>query len=221
MSGRIRVLVAEDDEVLRGSLCELVASDGSLVLVGEARDGAEAISAVHRLCPDVVLMDVRMPVLDGLEATRVVCATQATVRVLILTTFDLDEYVYEALRAGASGVLLKNAGPGEILQAIHTVHNGHSLLAPEVTGRVIAEFAQRQRAEPDLARFAELTDREHDVVAAVVEGMSNDEIATALFLSRATVKTYLSRLFDKLGVRDRTQLVILAYESGFVNTLRR
>jgi DNA-binding NarL/FixJ family response regulator len=221
VSGRIRVLVAEDDEVLRGSLCELVASDGSLVLVGEARDGAEAISAVHRLCPDVVLMDVRMPVLDGLEATRVVCATPAAVRVLILTTFDLDEYVYEALRAGASGFLLKNAGPGEILQAIRTVHNGHSLLAPEVTGRVIAEFAKRHRAEPDLARFAELTDREHDVVAAVVEGMSNDEIATALFLSRATVKTYLSRLFDKLGVRDRTQLVILAYESGFVNTLRR
>jgi DNA-binding NarL/FixJ family response regulator len=222
VSGRIRVLVADDDEVLRSSLCELVASDESLVLVGEARDGAEVISAVHRLCPDVVLMDVRMPVLDGLEATRVVCATPAAVRVVILTTFDLDEYVYEALRAGASGFLLKNAGPGEILHAIHTVHNGLSLLAPEVTGRVIAEFAERhQRAESGVARFAELTDREHDVVAAVVEGMSNDEIATALFLSRATVKTYLSRLFDKLGVRDRTQLVILAYESGFVNTLRR
>ncbi|SDG65708.1 DNA-binding response regulator, NarL/FixJ family, contains REC and HTH domains [Lentzea fradiae] len=222
MSGRIRVLVADDDDLLRGSLCELVASDESLVLVGEARDGAEAVSAVHRLSPDVVLMDVRMPVLDGLEATRAVCAAPGAVRVVVLTTFDLDEYVYEALRAGASGFLLKIAGAQEILRAIHTVHSGHSLLAPEVTGRVIAEFARRhERTRPGLARFAELTDREHDVVAAVVAGMSNDEIAAALFLSRATVKTYLSRLFDKLEVRDRTQLVILAYESGFADTLRR
>ncbi|MEU6645172.1 response regulator transcription factor [Saccharomonospora sp. NPDC046836] len=221
MSGRIRVLVAEDDDLLRSSLCELVSSDPALVLVGEARDGEDAIEAVHRLRPDIVLMDIRMPVLDGLAATRAVCTSASTARVLILTTFDVDEYVYEALRAGASGFLLKNASPYEIFRAIRTVHEGHALLSPEVTGRVIAEFAaRRSRQEPALARFARLTDRERDVVAAIAEGMSNEEIAGALFLSRATVKTYLSRLFDKVGVRDRTQLVILAYESGFVDTLR-
>ncbi|MEU0464564.1 response regulator transcription factor [Amycolatopsis sp. NPDC006131] len=219
MSGRIRVLVAEDDALLRGSLCELVTADAGLVLVGEAGDGAAAVAAVRRLRPDVVLMDIRMPVLDGLAATREVCASSSA-RVLILTTFDLDEYVYEALRAGASGFLLKNAGPPEILRAVRTVHDGHAMLAPEVTGRVIAEFARR-REQPERARFDELTERERDVVAAIAEGMSNDEIAAALFLSRATVKTYLSRLFDKLGVRDRTQLVVLAYETGFVDSLRR
>ncbi|GAB3563640.1 response regulator transcription factor [Amycolatopsis endophytica] len=217
MSGRIRVLVAEDDDLLRGSLCELIASDEGLVLVGEAGDGAAAVEAVARLRPDVVLMDIRMPVLDGLVATREVAPSS---RVLVLTTFDLDEYVYEALRAGASGFLLKNAGPAEILRAIRTVHDGHAMLAPEVTGRVIAEFARRLD-RPERARFATLTDRERDVVAAIAEGMSNEEIAAALFLSRATVKTYLSRLFDKLGVRDRTQLVVLAYETGFIDSLRR
>lgn len=221
MSERIRVLVAEDDEVLRASLCELVDDSPGLVLVGQARDGQDAIDAVHRLGPHVVVMDIRMPVLDGLEATRAIRTAAPDVTVLILTTFDLDEYVYEALRVGASGFLLKNSAVGDIVRAIHTVHDGHALLSPEVTTRVIAEFASRRdRKHPARVRFDTVTDRERDVVAAIVNGLSNDEIAAALFLSRATVKTYLSRLFDKLGVRDRTQLVILAYESGFVDTLR-
>jgi DNA-binding NarL/FixJ family response regulator len=219
MAERIRALVAEDQDVLRGSLGELISSDPRMVLAGEARDGREAIDAVNRLHPDVVLMDIRMPVMDGLESTRRICASAPATKVLILTTFDLDEYVYEALRAGASGFLLKNAGAPEILRAIHTVNDGNAMLAPEVTRRMIAEFTSR-RSDPDRARFDGLTERERDVVAAIVRGMSNEEIAANLFLSRATVKTYLSRLFLKLNVRDRTQLVILAYESGFVDTLR-
>lgn len=221
MSERIRVLIAEDDDVLRASLCELIDDSPDLVLVGQACDGRDAVDAAHRLRPHVVVMDIRMPVVDGLEATRVIRDATPEVMVLILTTFDLDEYVYEALRVGASGFLLKNAAVGEIVRAIRTVHDGHALLAPEVTTRVIAEFAsRRERRHPGRARFDTVTDRERDVITAIVDGLSNDEIAAALFLSRATVKTYLSRLFDKLGVRDRTQLVILAYESGFVDTLR-
>ncbi|WP_433271604.1 response regulator [Actinosynnema sp. CS-041913] len=219
MGERIRVLVAEDQDELRASLGELVAGSPRLVLVGEARDGRDAVSAVTRLRPGVVLMDIRMPVMDGLEATRTICASAPSTKVLILTTFDLDEYVYEALRAGASGFLLKNAGPAEILRAVHTVHDGNAMLAPEVTRRMIADFAARRR-NPSLERFDGLTEREREVVGAIVQGMSNEEIAAELFLSRATVKTYLSRLFSKLGVRDRTQLVILAYESGYIDTLR-
>ena len=221
MTERIRVLVAEDDDVLRASLCELIDDSRGLVLVGQARDGQDAVTAVRRLLPHVVVMDIRMPVLDGLAATRQIRAAAPDTAVLILTTFDLDEYVYEALHAGASGFLLKNAAVGDIVRAVHTVHDGHALLSPEVTTRVIAEFAaRRDRRRPQRARFDAVTDRERDVISAIVRGLSNEEIAAALFLSRATVKTYLSRLFDKLGVRDRTQLVILAYESGFVDTLR-
>lgn len=221
MSERIRVLVAEDQDVLRASLCELISSGPRLVVVGEARNGREAIDAVNRLRPNVVVMDIRMPIMDGLEATRTICASSPVTKVLILTTFDLDEYVYEALRAGASGFLLKNAAVTEILRAVHTVHEGNAMLAPEVTRRMIADFASRRsRQMPSRVRFNGLTERERDVVAAIVQGMSNEEIAAELFLSSATVKTYLSRLFLKLHVRDRTQLVILAYESGFIDTLR-
>ncbi|GAA3582802.1 response regulator transcription factor [Nonomuraea rosea] len=216
-SGRIGVLIAEDQDLLRTSLRELVDSDPGLVTAGEARDGREAVAAAARLLPEVVLMDIRMPVMDGLAATSAICERLPAAKVVVLTTFDLDEYVYEALRAGASGFLLKNASPEDILRAIHTVHGGDAMLAPEVTGRVIAGYArERGRAWQGPSPFGALTEREREVVGAIVQGMSNEEIAAELFLSRATVKTYLSRLFLKLGVRDRTQLVILAYESGFV-----
>ncbi|GAA0220507.1 response regulator transcription factor [Saccharothrix mutabilis subsp. mutabilis] len=214
MGERIRVLVAEDQDELRDSLCELVSATPDMVLVGRARDGREAVDGALRLRPDVVLMDIRMPVVDGLEATRLILDSAAGARVVVLTTFDLDEYVYEALRVGATGFLLKNAGVAEILRALRTVHRGDALLAPEVTRRVVAEFAARRTGAR--ARFDALTAREREVVAAIVRGLSNEEVAAELFLSRATVKTYLSRLFDKLEVRDRTQLVVLAYESGFV-----
>ncbi|WP_433514578.1 response regulator [Nonomuraea sp. CA-143628] len=218
--GRIGVLIAEDEDLLRASLRELVDSDPGLITAGEARDGREAVEAAGRLLPGVVLMDIRMPVMDGLAATRVICERHPAAKVVILTTFDLDEYVYEALRAGASGFLLKNAAPEDILRAIRTVHDGNAMLAPEVTRRMIAQYALgRNRPRPGPSPFAALTERERDVVAAIVQGMSNEEIAAALFLSRATVKTYLSRLFLKLGVRDRTQLVILAYDSGYVESL--
>jgi DNA-binding NarL/FixJ family response regulator len=220
MPDRVAVVVAEDEDLLRASLRELIDSDPAMVTAAEAGDGREAVAAADRLRPGVVLMDIRMPVMDGLAATAAICARHPATRVVILTTFDLDEYVYEALRAGASGFLLKNAPPAEILRAIHTVHRGEAMLAPEVTRRMIAELAGRRARGAGAARFDALTERERDVVAAIVRGMSNEEIAAALFLSRATVKTYLSRMFVKLGVRDRTQLVILAYESGFVDTLR-
>jgi DNA-binding NarL/FixJ family response regulator len=221
MSEPIGVLIADDQDVLRASLGELIASDPALVVTGEARNGRDAIEVTSRLRPSVVVMDIRMPIMDGLEATRTICASFPATKVLILTTFDLDEYVYEALRAGASGFLLKNVAATEILRAVHTVRAGNAMLSPEVTRRMIADFAGRPRRErSSRARFDVLTAREHDVVGAIVQGMSNEEIAAELFLSRATVKTYLSRLFLKLSVRDRTQLVILAYESGFVDTLR-
>ncbi|MEV0616358.1 response regulator transcription factor [Nonomuraea sp. NPDC050404] len=217
---KISVLVAEDQDLLRSSLLELIATDPRLDPTGEARDGREAVAAASRLRPDVVLMDIRMPIMDGLDATHAICAALPRTKVVILTTFDLDEYVYEALRAGATGFLLKNAGTEEILRAVHIAHEGNAMLAPEVTRRMIAGLAAG-KARPRPERLAGLSERERDVVAAIVRGLSNDEIAAALFLSRATVKTYLSRLFLKLGVRDRTQLVILAYESGFVDAQRK
>ncbi|MFC5835285.1 response regulator transcription factor [Nonomuraea insulae] len=220
MPDPIKVLVAEDQGLLRASLLDLIAAEPGLLAVGAARDGREAVAAAHRVEPDVVLMDIRMPVMDGLEATHAICAAHPRTKVVILTTFDLDEYVYEALRSGATGFLLKNAGTEEILRAVRVAHQGNAMLAPEVTKRMIAGMAAR-RPDTRPERLAGLTERERDVVAAIVGGLSNDEIAAALFLSRATVKTYLSRLFLKLGVRDRTQLVILAYESGFVEELRR
>ncbi|SDK54911.1 DNA-binding response regulator, NarL/FixJ family, contains REC and HTH domains [Nonomuraea maritima] len=221
MPDRVSVIIAEDDDLLRASLRELVDSDPGLLTVAEARDGGEAVAAADRLRPGVVLMDIRMPGTDGLAATAAICARHPATRVVVLTTFDLDEYVYEALRAGAAGFLLKNTPPAQIVRAIHVVHEGDAMLAPEVTRRMIAGLAERRPARgTGAARFDALTERERDVVAAIVRGLSNEEIAAALFLSRATVKTYLSRLFVKVGVRDRTQLVILAYESGFVESLR-
>jgi DNA-binding NarL/FixJ family response regulator len=215
----IRVVVADDQTLVRAGFRLLVDSAPDLEVVGEAVDGAQALELARRERPEVVLMDIRMPRMDGLEATRHITAdeTLAGVRVLMLTTFDLDEYVYQALRVGASGFLLKDTPPGDLLAAIRVVAAGDALLAPGITRRLIAEFARRP--EPSAATPAELatlTDRERDVLTLVAHGLSNSEIAQRLVVSSATSKTYVSRLLAKLGARDRAQLVAIAYETGLV-----
>ena len=212
----IRVVVVDDQELVRAGFAVLVDSADDLEVVGEAADGEEAVAVIERERPDVALMDVRMPVLDGIEATRRVSSSET--RVIMLTTFDLDEYVHEALRAGASGFLLKDAPPAELLDAIRVVAAGEALLAPSVTRRLIEEFVRRpvaNVAEPEL--LAELTPREREVLVLVAEGLSNQEIATRLVLSPATAKTHVSRIMTKLHARDRAQLVVLAYQSGLVS----
>jgi DNA-binding NarL/FixJ family response regulator len=215
----IRVVVADDQVLVRAGFRLLVDSAPDLEVVGETADGAEAVELARHQRPDVVLMDVRMPRMDGLEATRQITAdaTLAGVRVLMLTTFDLDEYVYQALRAGASGFLLKDTPPADLLAAIRVVAAGDALLAPGITRRLIAEFARR----PDPTQVAPavldaLTDREREVLTLVAHGLSNAELAQRLVVSAATSKTYVSRLLTKLGARDRAQLVAIAYESGLV-----
>jgi DNA-binding NarL/FixJ family response regulator len=215
----IRVLVADDQTLVRAGFRVLVESAPDLEVVGEAGDGVEAVELARRELPDVVLMDIRMPRMDGLEATRRIVALDRAegVRVLVLTTFDLDEYVYQALRAGASGFLLKDTPPADLLAAIRVVAAGDALLAPRVTRRLIAEFARRP--EPSAvtpAALAALTDREREVLALVARGLSNAEIAELLVVSGATAKTHVSRVLAKLGARDRAQLVMLAYETGLV-----
>ena len=215
----IKVLVADDQTLVRAGFRVLVESAPDLEVVGEAGDGAEAVELARQRLPDVVLMDIRMPRMDGLEATRRIVALDRAeaVRVLVLTTFDLDEYVYEALRAGASGFLLKDTPPADLLAAIRVVAAGDALLAPGVTRRLIAEFARRP--EPTTvtpAALAGLTDREREVLALVARGLSNAEIAELLVVSGATAKTHVSRVLAKLGARDRAQLVMLAYETGLV-----
>ncbi|TLM96088.1 MAG: response regulator transcription factor [Actinobacteria bacterium] len=215
----MRVLVADDQSLVRSGFRMLVDSASDLEVVGEASSGAEAVSLARELRPDVVLMDIRMPGMDGIEATRALGADPDTagVRVLVLTTFDLDEYVFEALRAGASGFLLKDTDPDDLLDAVRVVASGEALLAPSITRRLIAEFASRPAGPlmgaPDLSQ---LTEREHEVLALVGRGLSNGEIATELFISPATAKTHVSRVMMKLGARDRAQLVVIAYESGLV-----
>ena len=212
-----RVLIADDQALLRGSFKLLIDSAPGLTVVGEAADGVEAVALARRERPDVVLMDIRMPEMDGIEATRRICGTPGTedVRVLILTTFDLDEYVYAALRAGASGFLLKDTRPADLLAAVEIVAGGDALLAPSVTRRLVAEFA-RLPAGPAAARLEGITAREQEVLTLIARGMSNDELAAHLHLGLATVKTHIGRLLHKLGARDRAQLVIAAYESGLV-----
>jgi len=215
-----RVLVVDDQALLRTAFSSLIDAEDDLEVVGQAADGREAVEIAARLRPEVVVMDVRMPVMDGIEATRQITARQGpdVPRVLILTTFDLDEYVFEALRAGASGFALKSRPLEELLAAIRTVAAGEALLAPSVTRRLIAHFADRAPAPPRAAAagLAELTEREREVLALVARGLSNAELAGTLRVSLPTAKTHVSRILTKLGARDRTQLVILAYESGIV-----
>lgn len=214
----IRVLVADDQAAVRAGFATLVASEDGMTVTGEAADGREAVDLARRVLPNVVMMDIRMPVLDGLEATRLICSdpTLTGTRVLVLTTFDLDEYVYTALRAGASGFLLKDAGPTELLQAIRTVAAGDALIAPSITKRLIAEFAARPDPRQSPPMLADLTEREREILRYVAAGDSNAEIAGRLVISPLTAKTHVSHIFTKLGCRDRAQLVTLAYETGLV-----
>jgi DNA-binding NarL/FixJ family response regulator len=214
----ITVLVADDHALVRGSFRVLVETAPGFSAVGEAEDGVAAVEMAGRLRPDVVLMDVRMPRMDGIEATRRICRDPATagVRVLILTTFDLDDYVYAALRAGASGFLLKDTPPADLLSAIGVVAAGEALLAPTVTRRLIAEFVRRPEPAARTVDLDGITEREREVLLLIAGGMSNTEIATHLHVGLATVKTHIGRLLSKLHARDRAQLVIMAYESGLV-----
>jgi DNA-binding NarL/FixJ family response regulator len=216
----VKVLLADDQTLVRAGFRVLLERGHDIEVVGEVADGAEAIEAVRRLRPDVVLMDIRMPVLDGLEATRRIVADErlADVRVVMLTTYELDEYVFEALRVGASGFLLKDIDPADLRQAVRVAAGGEALLSPSVTRRLIDEFVAKvapRRTDPD--RLSLLTDREREVMALVGGGLSNDEIARRLFMSPATAKTHVSRAMAKLGARDRAQLVVLAYETGLVS----
>ncbi|MEH3034385.1 MAG: response regulator transcription factor [Aeromicrobium erythreum] len=211
----VRVLLADDQELVRAGFTMILRVEPDVEIVGEARDGAEAVARVAELAPDVVLMDVQMPGVDGLEATRRIAADHPGTRVVILTTFDDDQYLFEALRAGASGFLLKNCPPEDLVSAIRLSASGHSLLAPEVTQRVIERSTARTERRAD--GLDELTERERDVLVAMARGLSNAEIAEELFVSGATVKSHVSRILTKVGARDRVQAVIAAYESGLMD----
>jgi DNA-binding NarL/FixJ family response regulator len=214
----IRVLLADDQALVRAGFRALLDAQDDIEVVGEAADGAHAARMAEETRPDVVLMDIRMPLLDGLEATRRIVANPACegVRIVILTTFDLDEYVFEALRVGASGFLVKDTEPVELLRGVRAVASGDALLSPGVTRRLIAEFAAKSRQARTPDALDALTEREREVMALVGEGLSNEEIAARLVVSPATAKTHVSRAMVKLGARDRAQLVVYAYESGLV-----
>ncbi len=212
------VLVVDDQALLRTAFSSLIDAEDDLRVVGEAVDGRDAVDLAMRLCPDVVVMDVRMPVMDGIESTRRITSTDGRSRVLILTTFDLDEYVFEALRAGASGFALKSRPLDELLGAIRVIAAGEALLAPNITRRLISHFTDRANAPMSVpSGLAELTEREREVLSLVARGLSNVELAESLHVSVPTAKTHVSRVLAKLGARDRTQLVIIAYESGLVS----
>jgi DNA-binding NarL/FixJ family response regulator len=217
----ITVLLADDQALVRAGFRALLGAEPDIAVVGEASDGVEAVRLAREHCPDVVLMDIRMPGVDGLEATRRIAAEPALAgtRVVILTTFELDEYVFEALRTGASGFLVKDTEPVELLRAVRAVAAGDALLSPSVTRRVIGEFATagaRGRTAPPPRELEQLTEREREVMMLVAEGLSNDEIAGRLLISPATAKTHVSRAMIKLGARDRAQLVVYAYEAGLI-----
>ncbi len=214
----IRVVLVDDQELVLTGLRALAERDGDITVVGEARSGRSGVSRARELRPDVVLMDVRMPDVDGLQATREIAADPELdgVRVLVLTTFDEDEHVLEAVRAGAAGYLLKDVSPTDLREAIRVVAAGESLLSPAVTGTVLRSLAERLHAAVDDTPLQGLTEREREVLALVGRGLSNEEIARELFLSPATARTYVSRLLTKLGARDRARLVVLAYETGLV-----
>lgn len=223
MSDVIRVLIADDQALLRGSFRLLVDSDPGMRVVAEAADGEEAIALCAEHRPDVVLMDVQMPRMNGLAATHTLCSQPEGPKVIVLTMFDLDEYVYDALRAGSSGFLLKNSPPAELLRAIKVVHEGNALLAPEITKRLIATLAPspknstiRAGVPRSDARLDRLTVRERETFVLIARGRSNDQIAAELHLSRMTVRTYVSRILTKLDSRDRAGLVVIAYETGFI-----
>jgi DNA-binding NarL/FixJ family response regulator len=210
-----RVLIADDDDLMRAGLAELLTADPAIEIVGQASTGRQAVDRARRLEPDVVLMDVRMPDLDGIAATRELSRTAAVVRILILTTFEQDDYIFGALRAGASGFLLKRTRPEELIAAVHTIASGDSLLSPSVTRRVIDRMAQQPTPElTDQAKLDTLTPREKDVFELIARGLSNREIAAALVVEESTVRTHVKRILMKLDLRDRVQAVILAYETG-------
>jgi DNA-binding NarL/FixJ family response regulator len=211
----IRVLLVDDQPLVRAGLRTLLEEEADVEVVGDATNGEEGIAAVVTLSPDVVLMDIRMPVLDGLEATRRITARGCAARIVILTTFDLDEYVFQALRSGASGFLLKDATGDDIVRAVRVAASGDALLAPSVTRRLIERFSGHT-ASLDAPPLRLLTEREREVLLLVARGLSNSEIATRLFLGETTVKTHVAHLLDKLELRDRVQAVVLAYESGLI-----
>ncbi|MET9464854.1 response regulator transcription factor [Streptomyces sp. NPDC006544] len=218
MTAPIKVMIADDQMMVRQGFTVLLNAQPDIEVVGQAVDGAEAVAKVAELAPDVVLMDIRMPGMGGIEATSLITATPGSaVKVLVLTTFDLDEYVYEALRAGASGFLLKDASADQLAEAVRVIAAGEALLAPNITRRLITEFSRlgAPRA-PSKTRIEELTERETEVLSLVAQGMSNAEIAQHLVLAEQTVKTHVGRILVKLGLRDRTQAAVFAYETGLI-----